>query len=66
MTLWRAGVQSPGDDDHDNDDDDSDNDDHDNDDNDVYRCTFSTDKSLASQEMADAVLFHMPNFHWDK
>ena len=30
------------------------------------RCTFSTDKSLASQEMADAVLFHMPNFHWDK
>ena len=30
------------------------------------RCTFSTDKSLASQKMADAVLFHMPNFHWDK
>ena len=32
----------------------------------ISRCTFSTDKSLASQEMADAVLFHMPNFHWDK
>ena len=32
----------------------------------ISRCTFSTDKSLESQEMADAVLFHMPNFHWDK
>ena len=32
----------------------------------MTRCTFSTDKSLTSQEMADAVLFHMPNFHWDK
>ena len=41
--------------------------DHHDDDNDIIsRCTFSTDKSLANQEMADAVLFHMPNFHWDK
>ena len=32
----------------------------------MSRCIFSTDKSLTSQEMADAVLFHMPNFHWDK
>ena len=30
------------------------------------RCTFSTNKSLATQEQAHAVLFHMPNFHWDK
>ena len=30
------------------------------------RCTFSTDTSLDNQEAADAVLFHMPNFHWDR
>ena len=32
----------------------------------MFRCTFTTDKSISNQEMADAVLFHMPNFHWDK
>ena len=30
------------------------------------RCTFTTDRSLDNQEQADAVLFHMPNFHWDR
>ena len=29
------------------------------------RCTFSTTRSLANQEVADAIIFHMPNFHWD-
>ena len=29
------------------------------------RCTFSTTRSLGNQEAADAVIFHMPNFHWD-
>ena len=29
------------------------------------RCTFTTDRSLDNQQQADAVLFHMPNFHWD-
>ena len=32
----------------------------------MCRCTFTTDKSISNQEIADAVLFHMPNFHWDK
>lgn len=30
------------------------------------RCTFTTEKSLENQNKADAVLFHMPNFHWDR
>jgi len=30
------------------------------------RCTFTTDKSVENQAAADAVIFHMPNFHWDK
>ena len=30
------------------------------------RCTFSTDKSLENQAAADAVVFHMPNYHWEK
>lgn len=29
------------------------------------RCTFSTTRSLENQEAADAIVFHMPNFHWD-
>ena len=31
----------------------------------VRRCTFSTTRSLENQEAADAIVFHMPNFHWD-
>ena len=30
------------------------------------RCTFSTDRSLENQAAADAVVFHMPNYHWEK
>ena len=30
------------------------------------RCTFSTDPSLENQAGADAVVFHMPNYHWEK
>ena len=30
------------------------------------RCTFSTDKSVENQAAADAVVFHMPNYHWEK
>ena len=30
------------------------------------RCEFTTDKSVNNQNHADAVLFHMPNFHWDR
>ena len=29
------------------------------------RCTFSTTRSLGNQVAADAIIFHMPNFHWD-
>ena len=29
------------------------------------RCTFSTTRSLGNQDAADAIIFHMPNFHWD-
>ena len=30
------------------------------------RCTFSTNPSVENQAAADAVVFHMPNYHWEK
>ena len=30
------------------------------------RCTFTTDRAEENQAAADAVIFHMPNLHWDR